>query len=239
MGAACTRIEVRVRPNISGVYSITNIVTNRVYIGQALNLRKRENRHRCGLSNNKHENRHLQNSYNKYGKDNFIFNVLLYCEPFELTRYEQKLLDIANNTYNIRISNVNSNIGIVRSEETKRKIGDSNRGRIFSEEARKNMSEAQKGKTTWNKGKHGCYSKEALEKIRTANIGKTASEETRRKMSESRKGYVTPETTKLKLSIANKGNLPWTTGIKLPEETKTKISEAVKAYWDRRHSEKL
>jgi len=41
------------------------------------------------------------------------------------------------------------------SEETKRKIGEANRGKVNSEETRKKMSVASKGRTPWNKGKSG------------------------------------------------------------------------------------
>lgn len=44
------------------------------------------------------------------------------------------------------------NFGKALSDETKRKIGDANRGRKPSEEARRKMSMAKKGKPTWNKG---------------------------------------------------------------------------------------
>ena len=41
------------------------------------------------------------------------------------------------------------------SEETKRKIGEANRGKVRSEETRKKISVASKGRTPWNKGKSG------------------------------------------------------------------------------------
>ena len=46
----------------------------------------------------------------------------------------------------------NPNYGIHRSDETKRKIGDGNRGKFVSEETGKKISIALKGKATWNKG---------------------------------------------------------------------------------------
>lgn len=64
-----------------GIYSILNIKTNKIYIGSSINLKSREYKHFWMLSNNRHDNLHLQKSYNKYGKECFIFNILELCEP--------------------------------------------------------------------------------------------------------------------------------------------------------------
>ncbi len=66
------------------------------------------------------------------------------------------------------------------SEESKRKISESNRGKRRSEETRRKMSKA-------NKGKH--LSEEHKRKISEAHKGNRHSEETKRKMSEARKLY--------------------------------------------------
>lgn len=58
------------------VYEIKNITNNKVYIGITKNIKQRKMSHFSGLSNNSHYNSHLQNSYNKYGEQNFIFSVL-------------------------------------------------------------------------------------------------------------------------------------------------------------------
>ena len=69
------------------------------------------------------------------------------------------------------------------SEETKKKMSESNKGKhIFSEEQKKKMSEARKGK------KLGPCSEEHKRKIGEASKGKHLSEETRRKLSVVRKG---------------------------------------------------
>lgn len=63
-------------------------------------------------------------------------------------------------------------LGCVLSEETKRKISNSlkgkpsgNKGMKHSEEARRKMSESAKGRTPWNKGLSGIYSSETRKKI--------------------------------------------------------------------------
>lgn len=123
-----------------GVYQIRNIASEKCYVGQAINLKNREKRHWNDLKNNKHHNIYLQRSYNKYGKKDFIFEILLYCEKFELTCYEQFFVDKYDKIgliYNICKECVNSCKGIKASLK-----------------ARKRMSMAQKGKNHPLYGKH-------------------------------------------------------------------------------------
>lgn len=60
----------------SGVYMIINNINLKVYIGSSMELNKRKIRHFSQLKNNIHHNKYLQNSYNKYGKENFSFIIL-------------------------------------------------------------------------------------------------------------------------------------------------------------------
>ena len=148
-----------------GIYKITNITNNKFYIGQSTDLSKRKSDHFYTLKNNCHCNFHLQSSYNKYGKKNFKFETLLYCESFELTRYEQYLVDCLRPEYNIRKECVDSpkriflseegkqklsklRKGIPRSEETKEKIRKSweTRSRVVSDETRQKMRDGQRNR---------------------------------------------------------------------------------------------
>lgn len=61
---------------MKGIYKITNLKNNKVYIGQSERLNEREREHLYRLERNEHNNEYLQKSYNKYGKDNFIFEVV-------------------------------------------------------------------------------------------------------------------------------------------------------------------
>ena len=76
-----------------GIYTITNSINGKIYVGYSKNIHKRINKHRCILKLNKHENQHLQNAYNKYGKDNFIFEIIEYVEEELLLDIEQSYLD--------------------------------------------------------------------------------------------------------------------------------------------------
>jgi len=63
----------------SGVYTIVNIKSNKIYIGSTQRLNRRWNEHKYMLRNNKHSNPHLQHSYNKYGLEYFKFVILKEC----------------------------------------------------------------------------------------------------------------------------------------------------------------
>ena len=90
-------------PDKPGIYRILNRLKGDFYIGSAINLRTRRNRHFSELKKGVHYNTHLQRAFNKYGQDAFNFEVLLICEPFELERYEKGYISMMNPVYNIRL----------------------------------------------------------------------------------------------------------------------------------------
>ena len=66
----------------AGVYAIINKTNNKFYIGSSIGIQTRWWNHLVDLRQNKHENSHLQNSFNKYGEENFCFQIIeeLYFE---------------------------------------------------------------------------------------------------------------------------------------------------------------
>lgn len=57
-----------------GIYKILNIVNNKFYIGSTNRIfGERWAQHKTELNKNKHKNSYLQNAYNKYGKESFIY----------------------------------------------------------------------------------------------------------------------------------------------------------------------
>lgn len=173
-----------------GIYRIYNQKTGDFYIGQSTKLETRKYTHFLELKNNKHHNPYLQNAYNKYGVENFKFEILLYCNSDELTRYEQYFVDRLKPSYNILIECVNTRKGIPCSEESKKKISLSQRD--MSGSLNPMFGTHRTGSLNPMFGKK--HSSETKRKISTSKIGKPApnkgkphSDETKRKMSESGK----------------------------------------------------
>ncbi|AZU98587.1 hypothetical protein [Acinetobacter phage AbTZA1] len=85
----------------SGIYKITNIITNKCYVGSAKDFSKRWARHFKDLENGTHSSIKLQRSYNKYGKKVFIPSIL---EELEYSK------DLIIERENFWISEMNSKL---------------------------------------------------------------------------------------------------------------------------------
>lgn len=131
--------------NNSGVYQIRNLVNGKIYIGQSTRLVDRRYNHFRLLALGKHHTPHLQSAYNKYGAENFVFEVLVYCEPDSLDYFEQKSINELRPQYNSRLE-ATSNRGHKMSDETKRRISLSNMGHGVSVETRNKLSKALAGR---------------------------------------------------------------------------------------------
>jgi group I intron endonuclease len=59
-----------------GIYKIINVVNNKFYVGSAVDLKRRKTRHFSELRTGKHNNRHLQAAWAKYGEQAFVFVVV-------------------------------------------------------------------------------------------------------------------------------------------------------------------
>jgi len=178
------------RAQITGIYKIISSIDGRLYIGSSVDIFKRWGKHLRQLRRGKHENRYLQNAWAKYGKDNFIFEIIEQCEKDELIEREQFYIDfnkVADNGYNICPS-AYSRVGAVFSEEhcIKLSIAAKNRPkRILSEEYKKKISMALKGRKpspqtiagliASRKGKP--LSPETREKLRISHLGEKHSSE--------------------------------------------------------------
>jgi len=66
-----------------GIYSITNLVSGRVYIGSTVDLRTRLNYHRTSLLGGSCPNKKLQRDFNSLGLSSFLFDVVEFFEGTE------------------------------------------------------------------------------------------------------------------------------------------------------------
>lgn len=103
------------------------------------------------LKNNKHHNTHLQKDFNKYGKNNFKFHILEFCNIEELEEKEQYWISKLKSNqekygYNRRID-VETNRGLKLLEETKLKISKTLKGKklTLSEEQKRHLSFKHRG----------------------------------------------------------------------------------------------
>jgi group I intron endonuclease len=143
----------------SGIYKITNIVNNKIYIGSAYNISNRFSVHVYTLNNNKHKNKHLQFAWNKYGKINFKFEIIELVHKEQLLLREQYWIDLykpyqKNIGYNMA-KKAGNTAGIKASEQTRRKQSEAAKKRpkrILSEQERLKISERYKGQIApWSK----------------------------------------------------------------------------------------
>lgn len=159
--------------NKSGIYQIINIVNNKRYIGSSNNLLARKKQHFVTLKQNKHHCIYLQNAYNKYGKENFKFEIIFYCDVSEIIYYEQMGLDsydkkelynicfIAGRTEGIkwreesRIKLSEARNGIIFSDDHIENLRISHTGYIMPEEQRQKIGIANSGENAPHYGKHG------------------------------------------------------------------------------------
>jgi group I intron endonuclease len=170
----------------SGIYKIT--ILNNIYIGSSSNLARRLWEHEWRLKNNKHNNNHLQNVYNKYNIENFITEILEYCKLEVLLEREQYYIDLLNPNLNkAPVSGTTLGLKLTKEQCLTRKLNNLGRkhskesieqrvskikGRKYSEEHRKNISNSKKGKSlskehkekliNGNKKSVGCYNQDGV-----------------------------------------------------------------------------
>jgi group I intron endonuclease len=143
-------------------------LNGKLYIGSAVNLRKRFSSHRRDLAKGRHHSIHLQRAWYKHGADAFKFLVIEKVDdPDRLLEREQHYLDLHQSANRERGYNVNvtagSRLGMTNSPEAIARVVAANRGRIPSEETRAMMSAAKQGK------KRKPFSAEHLRNLTVAN----------------------------------------------------------------------
>lgn len=132
-----------------GIYAIFG--PNGIYIGSAIQFRKRWNFHWSLLRRGKHHATHLQHAYNKYGAERIRFVVVEVVSDLSiLYAVEQRYLDALFQQVNRQcIYNVtqhaNGSTGRKATPEARQRMSAFQKGRKRSLEVRQNMSMGRKG----------------------------------------------------------------------------------------------
>ena len=163
------------------------------YIG----LTTADPKERWGLNGNGYKaNKHFYSAIQKYKWDNIDHQVIevdtenemYYLEKYLIAYYQTNKKEFG---YNKSSGGEAKSLGCHRSDETKKKMSESQKGKHVSDETKKKISEALKGKHF--------------------------SEETKKKLSEAHKGVKKSphsDETKKKISESLKGRIPWNKGLK-------------------------
>ena len=85
---------------ISGVYKITNTITNDCYIGSSKDVKHRLAVHKCPSTWKDCPNKQLYLDMQKYGTDKFDFQILEEAEPEQLKEIEQQFIEKLHPVYN-------------------------------------------------------------------------------------------------------------------------------------------
>lgn len=89
-------VDIKPKLNYSGIYCIENIISGKRYVGQSINIYNRWTDHISLLNKRKHQNSHLQASWEKYSQEAFIFYVLEKCRIEDLDDKEQYWIEEYN-----------------------------------------------------------------------------------------------------------------------------------------------
>lgn len=83
-----------------GIYKITNLINNKIYIGQSINIEKRINAHFAYAFSKgaKEYNTPIHNAIRLYGKESFKWEILKECTEEELDDLEIYYISLYNST---------------------------------------------------------------------------------------------------------------------------------------------
>lgn len=138
----------------SCVYKITCLKNNKFYIGSSIDINRRFYEHKKDLNENKHSSKYLQRCWNKYGKENFKFEIIETINDIkQLLIREQWYLDdtkcyLRKIGFNLAKNSLAPMMGrtFKHSKETKQKMSLSHKGKKLSEEHKRKLGLVSLGK---------------------------------------------------------------------------------------------
>lgn len=158
------------------VYLTTNKINGKQYVGSHVTTNMDDDYIGSGRP-------YLSNAIKKYGKENFERTILKECVTIEEARlleepFIKKYKTLAPNGYNLSPTGGTNQFGGRHSEESKKKISESLKGkfkgRVFTEEWKQKLSDAKKDFIPWSKG--ATFSEEHRKNISKAREGKYTGE---------------------------------------------------------------
>jgi group I intron endonuclease len=205
-------------------YLTTNKINNKQYVGMHCTFNVEDNYLGSG--------KYLLKAIRKYGKENFTREILCICTSVEEAHKKEEEYIKYYSTLKPFGYNLSPTGGLkyggTHSEEVKKQISESSKGRIFSEESKQKLKNSISGEKHWCYGKK--QSKESIEKRRISMIGKNKGKkqklETVEKNRQSHLGNKHTEETKIKIGLASKNRI-------ITDETKEKLRQAALKQWDR------
>lgn len=203
------------------IYKITNIINQKIYLGQTNDPNLRWSQHKSNAKYNR-SNQIITRAITKYGVKVFTFEVIITCKTQEDVDFIEKQVisqyDSRNpeKGYNIDIGGNTS----PRTPETLQKISNSlkeyykynnhsSKGRPLTEEWKQNLSKASIGKLGTNTGK--IFNEEWRSKMSSSLTGKVFSQEHLYNLSESHKGNIA-NNRKITFEIAEQIRLEYSLG---------------------------
>jgi len=199
------------------VYITTNLINEKQYVGDHSTNNLNDNYLGSGL--------YLKRSIKKHGNQNFKREILVFFntkqEAFEnQTKYIKKYKTlISENGYNISLTGGVGVSSSLHNEETKRKIGNANRGNKNGMYGKKPSKKTiEKWKDSHKEFKHSAITKEKMKhphkmtKIGLKNICESNSKriwriESKEKMKQSKIGFVHTIKTKEKMRVSHSGKI--------------------------------
>ncbi len=171
------------------LYQILNKIDGKFYLGTTCDIDRRWREHKKALSEGNHHSIYLQRAWNKYGEDSFQFKVIriilkqrrkeieqYFLNKFQCydpfigynmnkkvdSRYGRPMSDEAKRKMSLsKKGKPSPRKGIKASEETKRKLSESHKGQRMSEEIKEFHSKRmmnntyRKGCSAWGNGRKG------------------------------------------------------------------------------------
>lgn len=210
------------------IYTITNLLTDKIYVGQTVRPKERWSQHKA-YAKKDNPPQYIHRAMSKYGVENFSYEVIAMCKTQEDADETESILIIQYSSrdkkfgYNIAHGgNVTWKSGLPpymypmfgkkQTEYQKQRMSEVHSGKKnpHSDEWSSKVSKALKGRPITEETKQKLSvsnlgqtrTTETKENIRLAQVGKKLTEETKNKMSQSHTGKVFSEEHKKNMSIA-------------------------------------